>query len=311
MGYLKLFRWPNLLIIILTQVLIKVIVFDYIFKGLGLSYPLSNIHFLILVLSTVFIAIAGYIGNDLHDISIDKVNRPNRPLCRGTIPISQAKTLRLLFEILGFSFGLFVSYGVGCIALSSIHLAIIILMRLYAKTLKCKGLIGNLVIAFSSAMAPAIIWIYGIVGLFGTQYEVLFYLSMINKIMTFYVLFAFWFTLIREIVKDVEDLPGDQAFDCKTLAVRLSLKKIKVILVTFSVVGILGILLFQLVLFTSPGLSSRLLFLVSFTSINLILMVLVIPKLITAKSSPDFTFIGQILKIIMALGVLNLLLFIF
>lgn len=309
-GYLKLFRWPNILITILTQVLIKVIVFDYILHGLGIGYPLSNAYFVILVLSTVFVAIAGYISNDIEDVAIDKINRPNRPLCQGIISIAQAKFLRLLFEVLGFILGFIVAYKVGYIALSGIHLTIIILMRYYAKTLKCKGLVGNLVVAFSAAMVPAIIWIFGIVGWFGVQLEVTFYFTMINTIMTFYVVFAFWFTLLRELVKDVEDLPGDQINGCSTLAVRLPFQKLKTILVLIAVVGIIGIFLFQFVLLISPGLASRLFFAINFSTINVILMVFVIPKLIAAKNPANFTKIGHTLKIIMAIGVLNLLLFI-
>ncbi len=305
--YLKFFRWPNILIIILTQVLLKTIVFDYIFWGLGIGYPISNFWFMLLVISTVFVAIAGYIGNDIADIEIDKINRPERPLCSGSISISQAQTLQLFFELFGLLLGFAVSYHIGNVSLAGIHLLIIILMRLYAKSLKCKGLIGNIVVAFSSAMVPAIVWIFGIYALRGTLYEVNFYLSMINTITAFYVAFAFWFTLIREIIKDIEDRAGDIKSNCHTLAVRMPLQKLKYWIIGLSFIGLIGILIFQFVLLNSSGLSSRLLFIGSFSSIVIILGLLVIPKLITAKESIDFRKLGNYLKIIILAGILNIL----
>jgi len=307
LKYLKLFRWPNLLMIALTQILIKSIVFDFILKTSGIAYPISSIWFAILVVSTIFVAIGGYIGNDIADIEIDKLNRPNRPLSSASISVSLAKNIQMSFEILGFILGLMVAIHIGNPSLASIHLFIIILMRFYANSLKCKGLIGNTTVALSTAMVPAIIWLFGIYALKGIHVNISVYLSKINIITLFYVGFAFWFTLIREIVKDLEDLPGDRQQGCRTLAVQIPVRKLKHWVIVLSAIGLNGILLFQFILYNHKDLSSYILFLANFSSLDVIILLLLIPKLIKANSSMDFGKIGNTLKIIMIAGILNLL----
>lgn len=311
LSYFKLFRWPNLIIIILTQGLMKTSVFDALFKEIGYAYPISSNWFAVLILATVFVAIAGYIGNDIADVQIDKINRPKRPLASGAISISQARIVQLLFELLGFSLGLILSVHVGHICLSSIFLLIIILMRMYSISLKCKGLIGNIIIAFSSAMVPAVVWIFGVVAMQTTPLDISMYLNIINIITIFYVGFAFIFTLIREIVKDLEDLRGDKQSACNTMAVRLPLQKLKNWLIILNVIALIGILLFQYILFSNEDLVLQTLFIANFASIELIILFFIIPKIITANSSLDFYKIGNTLKIIMFSGILQMLFLLF
>ena len=316
LTYFKLFRWPNILMIILLEYLLKNAVFETYLGDQGIIFPINNLWFAILVISTVFVAIAGYLANDIADIAIDKINRPNRVLSLGKISVSQATTMQWFFEAGGIILGGAVAVYVGNIGLVAIHAFIIVVLRAYANTLKCKGIIGNIAVAFSTAMLVVLIWVFTLFALHKFESNAAYDFSMINLIILFYVGFAFWFTLIREIVKDLEDLKGDRECGCKTLAVRLPLQKLKNWLMILSAIGINGILLFQWMLYQQlpAGISTvkgETLFMANFVSLIVVLLLNVIPKLVTANSSIDFHKIGNMLKIIMVAGILQMIFLLF
>ena len=316
LTYFKLFRWPNLLMIILLEYLLKIAVIETFLSVQNIDFPISSVWFAILVISTVFIAIAGYLTNDISDIAIDKINRPNRALSSGKLSLAQAKAMQWFFEVGGIILGAAVAYHVGNIGLVLIHFFIIVILRAYSNSLKCKGLIGNIAVAFSTGMLPILIWVFTLFALhkYGTYSSYDF--STINLIILFYTGFAFWFTLIREIVKDLEDLKGDQDCNCRTLAVRMPLQNLKNWLMILSAIGINGILLFQWLLYQQmpEGLNSiggDTLFMANFVSIIVILLLHIIPKMVTANSSIDFHKIGNTLKIIMIAGILQMFFLLF
>ncbi|HCY83090.1 MAG TPA: prenyltransferase, partial [Xanthomarina gelatinilytica] len=78
MKFLNLIRYKNLLLIALVQFLIKYALLDPFLEATNLSITLNLFGFTILVLATLCLAAAGYIINDVYDVEIDKVNRPDR-----------------------------------------------------------------------------------------------------------------------------------------------------------------------------------------------------------------------------------------
>ncbi|RUA29064.1 MAG: hypothetical protein DSY76_03740 [Bacteroidetes bacterium] len=310
--YFKLFRAPNLLIIIVLEYLLKTAVFEKLLSVEGIAYPINQIWFGLFVVSTVFVAIAGYIVNDIADVEIDKINRPDRALSSGVISISQAKSLQWFFEIAAIILGFSVAYHIGQPSLVNIHILLIFLLRTYAKKLKCKGLIGNITVAISTATVPAWVWIYSIFALQTSLPNTSFDFSFINLITLFYIGFAFIFTLIREIVKDLEDLKGDKECNCNTLAVSLPLQKVKNWVIVLNAIAIQGILVFIWLLFNRlPEVEiiakGETLFAANFISIAIVILIHIIPKTIKANSSLDFHKIGNTLKIVMVAGIAQML----
>lgn len=296
------------------EYLLKTAVFEKFLLGEGIDFPISEFWFGVFVISTVFVAMAGYIVNDIADIDIDRINRPDRPLSSGKISISHAQSLQWFFEGLALILGLSVAYYVGNISLVSIHLVLIILLRSYAKKLKCKGLIGNIIVSLSTATVPAWVWIYSIFAFQKFNPSTTIDFSYINLITLFYIGFAFLFTLIREIVKDLEDLKGDKECGCMTLAVKYPLQKTKNIVIILNAIAIQGILLFQWLFyhhFLDATLKGMTLFFANFVSIVVVILLSIIPKTITANSSLDFHKIGNHLKIIMVAGILQLFFLLF
>ena len=69
-------RLPNLFFIVLTQVLFHTAILDTILLPLGTRPSIDGLNFILLVVSSVLIAAAGYIINDYFDINIDQINKP-------------------------------------------------------------------------------------------------------------------------------------------------------------------------------------------------------------------------------------------
>ena len=165
--------------------------------------------------------------NDILDIEIDKLNQPNRPLPRGDISLNNAKFLTAIL----MCFSLFCLVYAGYIS-SSIEdgfeswapsiliwlLAIFLLTNYesssnYSLKLKDRGLPGNFAISLSVGM----VILFGAAGVFEpTEPRVL---------SLFFI--GITYNLAREIVKDIEDMEGDEGRN--TLAMRIGVEKARVL----------------------------------------------------------------------------------
>ncbi len=202
-GFLKLTRIPNLLIIAVTQYLAVIfLVFEpHMLKMVG------NPQLFLLVLSTLMIAAAGYIINDYYDVKIDYVNKPDRVVVGKLIQRRIVLAGHFILNFTGIFIGFFLDYKVGLVNLFATFL-----LWIYSNQLKRMPLAGNLVIAFLTGLTFFVIWVY---------YQKSMYL-LLN-----YAIFAFAITLIREVIKDMEDMIGDEIFGSRTLPIIWGIRKTK------------------------------------------------------------------------------------
>ncbi|MBT3168614.1 MAG: geranylgeranylglycerol-phosphate geranylgeranyltransferase [Candidatus Cloacimonetes bacterium] len=168
----------------------------------------ENIDLLPIIFATIsatLIAAAGYVINDYFDFAIDKINRPNRVLPAGKITPKSA----YIYSITLFTFGIFFSFftnNIYCIFLAFINA---IILFLYAKYFKLTPFFGNLIVAYIATST----FLY---GAFSNA-------NLVNIWMI--ATFAFLLTLIRELIKDCEDIEGDAKLKAKTLALIFGIKK--------------------------------------------------------------------------------------
>lgn len=149
--------------------------------------------------STVLIAAAGYVINDYFDIKIDLINKPREVMVGRSITRRSAIFLHSFFSAAGVGAGLIVNWRVAVLNLFSS-----VLLWWYSASLKKKPFSGNFVIALLTGFSISVLYlVYPDAGVTVLLYSV----------------FAFAMTLIREAVKDMEDLEGDKAFDCRTLPI--------------------------------------------------------------------------------------------
>ena len=172
-------------------------------------------------LNVVFAAFAaslvmasGNILNDIYDIGIDKINRPLRPLPSGKITIKKAYAVYFIFIVLSIFFSALVNEKALAIVLISI-----LILFIYSKYLKRIPLLGNITVAFLTGL----VFIFGGVVVGNPS------AAIVPSV------FAFTINLIREIVKDMEDVEGDIKAGVNTFPVKFGSQKSKILVLIISI----------------------------------------------------------------------------
>ncbi|UXX80217.1 geranylgeranylglycerol-phosphate geranylgeranyltransferase [Reichenbachiella carrageenanivorans] len=204
---LRLSRFNNLIIIFITQYAGSIFLLNH---NEPAWYVLGDFRFFVLVLSTVIIAAAGYYINDYYDIKIDLINKPSKVIVGHTIKRRPVMIAHTTLNAIGILLGSMVSLWIGFV-----HLVCAFLLWWYSNQLKRLPFVGNFVVAALTATTLLVLLVY---------YHSVDLLTMV------YALFAFGITLIREIIKDIEDVEGDASYGGLTLPVWLGIRRTKWIL---------------------------------------------------------------------------------
>ncbi len=244
----------------------------------GIPFSLLLINIILGMVTYFFIAGSGMIINDIYDVEIDKINRPNRPIPSGSISLIQAK---LLF-ILTFGIGVIIAI-LHSILFNLGYLNIILALFfgligwLYAAWGKKQGFIGNIIVSISFSI--------------GLIYGAILNSSIIPVYIFFFFLTSFFLLLSREIVKGCEDIEGDKEEGVKTLAIKIGIKKAIIASIIFE---ILAIIFFILPIFTD--IINPLLFLIFMIFGIVVVCSAVILSLRRNLEKNDFKKISLILK---------------
>jgi 4-hydroxybenzoate polyprenyltransferase len=306
-SYYQLLRGTNLIFIMLIMYIVRYFLVVPWMRVCN-DYPFfSDMMFHLLVVATVFIAAAGYAINDYYDQVIDGVNSTKKQVVGVSIPARVAYLLYWVLAVMGSLIGIFISYKVGQIKIGSIF--IIASFMVYFYSLKYKRLLlwGNLVVAFLSALVLILPWLFEFFALYNRPAEFMDHASclmVIRDISLLFFGFSFVMTLLREWIKDLEDIAGDEAGGRISLPIRFGVKKAKLIINLTILVFVLLLALIQWQMLVNQY---TYVVYYSFVTISLPLVYLV-AKLIKAESAPDFHFLSTIAKIIMLFGILMLVL---
>lgn len=301
----KLIRWKNLLIIAFTQYCIRYLLISGMLKfmNLGIILQMSHFNFFLLSFSTLAIAAAGYIINDYFDTRIDTFNKPNHVVVGKSISRRQAMLLHTVLNVLGVALGFYVAYRVGVIKLGFIHLLSTGLLWFYSTDFKKQLLIGNIVTSLLTAMVPMIVVLFELPVLITKYKTVLQYTGLnFNHILQFvaiYAGFAFLTSMIREIVKDMEDHFGDKQFGCNTVPIVYGIAGAKKWVYALIIIEMILLFLVQIKQLASLDMTSFLYFAICFqTGFSILLY-----QIKKATEPIQFHKASRTLKMIMLLGV--------
>jgi 4-hydroxybenzoate polyprenyltransferase len=233
----------------------------------------------LIVASTVMIAAAGYIINDYYDIKIDLINKPDRVVIGKTITRRYAIFFHTVISVTGVGMGLLINWKVGAVNFVSVFL-----LWLYSNNLKRLPLIGNLVVSLLAGLS---------IFLLSFLYE-----QYLPLVMT-YSLFAFFMTLIREIVKDMEDMKGDTTFGCRTLPIVWGIRKTKSFLY-----GTILVFSFLVLWLDYQQLKISWIY---FIPLLFVPMSILFYRLLKADTKKEFYQLSQLCKIIMLLGICSMI----
>ena len=254
--------------------------------------PLNNllINIILGVLTYFFLAGAGMVINDYYDYEIDKINRPQRPIPRGSITLTQAKLLYIIYISIGIAISIF-NVLIFRLSFFIIIIAVIfgLIGLLYAKWGKRSGFLGNLTVSVSFSIGM----IYG--ALLNSSYVPIYIYS--------FFLTSFFLLLSREVIKGCEDIEGDKKEGVKTLAIRIGIKKSTNLALIFASIAIA----FYVFSFFSNIINPYLYFIFMVLGVLLVASSIIL-MIRTNLDKKDFGKISLLLKIGAFLGLLTFLL---
>lgn len=275
-----------------------------LFIPFGANITLSNFEFALLVVATLCIAAAGNIINDIYDVEIDKINKPQKVIIGKTISEKNANYLFIVLNVIGVGLGFYLSNQIGKPEFSGFFIVISALLYLYASFIKSILLVGNIIISLLVASSLLI------VGLFDLLPAINFinqdYQSMVFKIVLNYAFFAFYINLMREIVKDIEDVDGDKNGEMNTLPITIGRKRASNIVFGMGILSLFGI-----IYYIFENLYNQTIAVIYFLLFIIAPLLYFCIKIWDAKDKKEYSFLSKWLKLIMFLGMCSILLYTF
>lgn len=304
MNYLNLIRYKNLIFIFCLQYLMRYFVVKPWLQYFGMDLFLSNYLFLLLASGTTLIAAGGYVINDYFDTKIDALNRPDKVIVGNSVSRKRASQMHQVLTGLGILFGLIVAFSINSFTVGLVFILVPGLLWFYSASYKRQFLIGNIIVAFCAALVVLLVVVSENACLLNEYGDLLAQTPVSAKLYSWicsFALFAFLTTLIREIVKDMEDEYGDRELECRTMPVVWGLKKTKIFLyaVTAITLAILALFAFKFIQFPNDTLTIR-----YFIFGCVLPFLYFIYLIIKAKLPNDYHSASTFLKYIMIIGVL-------
>jgi 4-hydroxybenzoate polyprenyltransferase len=298
MAFLRLIRIQNLLLIALMQLVMRYGFLE--FQTIPLA--LSDFHYALLVLSTVCIAAAGYIINDINDIATDAENRPERVLVSGKITEAFAYNAYFALNVIGVGIGFYLSNYIGRPGFALLFVTISATLYLYATNFRRTMLIGNILVALLLGLSVAIIGVFDLLPVVTAENQLT--MSVYFKVLLDYAAFACVINLLREIVKDMEDVNGDFNQGMNTLPIALGVERTARVVFFATLLPIAAVLYYIRTYYMDNNLHYATLYALIFVAAPLIYFFV---KMWQARTKKDFAHLQQVLKLVILFGVLSIL----
>ena len=301
-AFFKLIRWPNLLFVCITQLLFHFCVYNGIYGDGYEPYQLKSIFFI--AIASVSIAAAGYIINDYYDVNIDLKNKPSKVIVSKLVSRRWAIVLHFILN----------SIGIVCTILALnlqtqwylvlANIVVVFLLWIYSSNYKKQLLIGNVLVSFFTAWTILIVFFtkFSFIDAFKgvEENQVKFF-----RITILYAAFAFIITLIREAVKDVEDMEGDRRGNCKTMPIVWGVNATKVYICSWTIILILLLMIVMIYSLQFQWWWFALYILAAL----IIPLFIFLKRAINAEQKYEFTYLSKFNKLITLVGILSMLLF--
>ncbi|MBO7529935.1 MAG: geranylgeranylglycerol-phosphate geranylgeranyltransferase [Bacteroidales bacterium] len=231
-AFFKLVRWPNLIITALMMCLVH----------RCLMQMESSAAFTLLVISMVLIQAGGYVINDIFDMEIDAINKPEKQIVGKVFTEKQSNVFYISLTIIGLACALAASVmalGNKFITIFACMALLACLLYSYSSRYKKKLVIGNIIVSLSVAFAVFVPWLFEMIYI--SKHELLLItmqplMRISLRFVLIYTAFAFLMTLIREIVKDMQDVKGDGRSHCRTIPIVWGMKAAQIIVIVLSFV---------------------------------------------------------------------------
>ena len=304
-GLARFVRLPNIVIIVLIEFLLRYTILKPILFSGSDKYMTSLSDFIIFVITTLLLAIGGYVINDYFDIRIDRVNRPDHLVVSRIVAPRTAMKIHIAVNIVAVILGFYLAYKIQAFWFGLLFPCGAFFFWFYSARWKQLLIWKNLIVAFISALLILLVLLFEFfhLRLFPEYFsEVIGLLNNVFIIFLGYAGFAFLVSLFREVVKDIEDVKGDELYGTRSLPSVIGINWSKVIVIclisgTMLLLGYCQFVLFRI------GLDLLFWYFMIAVQLPAIVMIIVV---IRANKKKDFHLASTLAKLIMFTGILSM-----
>ena len=277
LSLLSVVRGYNIVLIVLAQYLAAIFIFA---PEQSLKNVIFNLDLYFLVLATICVIASGYIINNFYDSKKDLINKPIKSKIDSIV--SQKIKLKIYFflNFVGVLFGFFVSWRAALFFSTYIFL-----IWLYSHKLKKYPLMG----LFSASILSILPF-----------FAIFIYYKNFSEIIFTYAAFLFFVLMIRELLKDLENIKGDIVQDYQTIAVTYGEHFTK-ILITLLVLLTMNPVYF---LWEYPEIGMMKYY---FYFVGIVFLCFLV-YLWKANSKKDYVILHNTIKLVILIGVLSIML---
>lgn len=304
-AIIKMLRIPNLLIIALTMVLVRLYIIAPLLEIEDVGLIFGGWNFAILVFIMVLIAAAGYLINDFFDVEADRINKTSKPLVGRDISKGLLFLLYYIFNAIAIGLGIYLALEVNTLQLGLIFPMLAIMLWYYSAKYQRTILWGNIVVSIVTGLTVFVVWLFEFFALrakpdiFVDAYDSI---GIINYFIWGFTYFAFITTLIREVLKDMQDMEGDTRTGSNTLPVAIGIKNTKWVVYFVLFISIATLAFGQYLLY-SQGFQWACWY---FLATVQLLQIFVFIKLFNSHQFSDFGFLSNVMKVVMLAGIISM-----
>jgi 4-hydroxybenzoate polyprenyltransferase len=305
-GFFSLTRLPNLAIIALILALLRYFVAGPLLYQDDPGFMPPEGVFILLALTIALLAAGGYVVNDYFDVRSDQVNDPDKLLVTRLFSVKQTIFIYRVITGLSLLLGLLLAWILNTLWFGLVFMSIAALFWFYSSLWKTYLVWKNLIVALLSAILFMVAWLFEFYHL---RLHPVHFSSVIGSLKTVttiyftYAGFSFLYTLIREIIKDMEDIAGDEAAGIRTIPIVFGIRNTKIIVIVLTLVSVGFLAWIQAALFVN-GMSWFFWYLLITVQLPALYMLLSVYR---AQDKAGFREASSITKLIMVAGVVSII----
>lgn len=294
----NMLRVPNLLIIAFTFLLLRYFVFIPVYGIFSFNTGMGNLQYLLMIISTLLVAGAGFVSNDYFDVITDRVNKPDKQYIGIKLKSGSVLGIALMLSVVAAVLALWLAFLNQSLKPAILLIIALLVTWWYAMKLKKSFVWGNMAVAFMSAGTIPMAWI--IENQVSQTPDQPF--RLITGIVTAISIIALLLSFIREIVKDIEDIEGDKLINCRSLPIVKGIPFTKSVVFLVSGITFFLIMIVQFYLWEFSKLPA-VIWLLASVEIPLIYFIVALKK---TNQKADFHKLSTLLKLIMVGGLASI-----
>jgi 4-hydroxybenzoate polyprenyltransferase len=303
-AFFRLIRWPNLIIIPLVMVAIRYAILKPMLNLSNLQIAMPDLDFWLMVAATILLGSAGYIINDYFDRKIDLINKPSKVIVGQKISRIKAITLHIIFNTIAILIGLYLAWEVHLWWVAAVYVFVTGIFWFYSTTYKKMLFVGNIIVSVMTAMVPLQVLLFeytyqanGGVQIIGDG-RLQNQLYIISLWVISFSFFAFITNLIREIIKDMEDIRGDLRYGRSSAPIAIGITNTK------WVVQILTLIMLSAIIYVATRVVLDWFSWIYISTVVLLPVFIHMYLVHFAEKKKQFHRISQLMKLIMFTGLL-------